>query len=435
MITRKQTTQLWILVFPVIVLLYFDLWLTIRIRYPVGISAADLRIHYLHFSIIFFLWIVVMFTHNIFDLASFKRYTTLVRNILVAMSVNFLIAVVYFYVQPTLILTPRRFLLIDVALSALTILAWNLLLKQLLSRQATENIYLFSQEHELDELEREIRNHAFLGLRIGGHLQTAELAQLDVSQVTSVILSDNLSADPRVIGQFFGLRQKGVLFYNHRDFYESLTRRVYLSRLSELWFLENIHYKEGRVYNVLKRVIDLAAGVVGFLIFVATFPIIAFMIKLGTSGPIFFTQPRVGRKGRPFRIYKYKTMSGGPTDTWTAPNDPRITGVGRFLRKTRLDELPQVINLLRGEVSLVGPRPEQVGIAEQLRQAIPFYDERHIVKPGITGWAQLHTYAASVEETKLKLQYDLYYVKHRSILFDLEIIAKTLYYVFTWSGK
>jgi lipopolysaccharide/colanic/teichoic acid biosynthesis glycosyltransferase len=128
-------------------------------------------------------------------------------------------------------------------------------------------------------------------------------------------------------------------------------------------------------------------------------------------------------------------MSGGATNTWTKVNDPRITKVGKILRKTRIDEWPQFINLILGTMSLVGPRPEQPHIVEDLKKQVPFYDERHLVKPGITGWAQLNIYAGSLEETKLKLQYDLYYIKHRSFLFDLEIILKTVYYIFTWKGR
>ena len=118
-----------------------------------------------------------------------------------------------------------------------------------------------------------------------------------------------------------------------------------------------------------------------------------------------------------------------------AIKDARIIPFGSILRATGLDELPQLLNVLRGEMSLVGPRPEQPHIVEELKQKIPFYDERHLVKPGLTGWAQLNIYAGSVEETKLKLQYDLYYIKHRSFLFDLEIILKTIYYIFTWQGR
>jgi lipopolysaccharide/colanic/teichoic acid biosynthesis glycosyltransferase len=148
-----------------------------------------------------------------------------------------------------------------------------------------------------------------------------------------------------------------------------------------------------------------------------------------------FVQERVGKKGQIFKVYKYRTMSGGATNTWTSVNDPRITPVGKFLRKSRIDEWPQFINLLLGTMSLVGPRPEQPHIVEQMKTQIPFFDERHLVKPGITGWAQLNIYAASVEESRLKLQYDLYYIKNRSFFFDLEIILKTVYYIFTWQGR
>jgi lipopolysaccharide/colanic/teichoic acid biosynthesis glycosyltransferase len=185
------------------------------------------------------------------------------------------------------------------------------------------------------------------------------------------------------------------------------------------------------LYQFIKRLVDVVAAIVGGLLFVVTYPLIALLVKLSSSGPILFQQPRVGKYGKIFTLYKYRTMSGGATDTWTEDGDPRITALGQILRRFRWDELPQVINLLAGDMSLVGPRPEQPHIAEEMRRQIPFYEERHSVKPGVTGWGQLNVYARSVEETKTKLQYDLYYIKHRSLSFDLEIIAKTLYHVLT----
>ena len=185
----------------------------------------------------------------------------------------------------------------------------------------------------------------------------------------------------------------------------------------------------------MKRALDICFGLIGFIFFLASLPFCALLIKLNSSGPILFVQERVGKKGKLFNVYKYRTMSGGAVNTWTSVNDPRITKVGKFLRKSRIDEWPQFINLLLGTMSLAGPRPEQPHIVEDLKKQIPFYDERHLVKPGITGWAQLNIYAGSLEESKLKLQYDLYYIKHRSFLFDLEIILKTIYYIFTWQGR
>ena len=209
-----------------------------------------------------------------------------------------------------------------------------------------------------------------------------------------------------------------------------------MSQINEIWFLENIDYREKRVYNLVKRLVDLLFGLIGFLIFIITLPVLAALIKFTSKGPVFFVQERVGLHGRLFKVFKYRTMNTGtPTNTWTSVNDPRITRFGRFLRQARLDELPQFVNLIMGNMSLVGPRPEQRHIVGELKRVVPFYDERHLVKPGITGWAQLNVYAGTVEETKIKLQYDLYYIKHRSLLFDLEVIIKTVYYIFTWRGR
>jgi lipopolysaccharide/colanic/teichoic acid biosynthesis glycosyltransferase len=210
-----------------------------------------------------------------------------------------------------------------------------------------------------------------------------------------------------------------------------------LSQINELWFLENINYKEKRFHNFVKRILDLVLAAAGFLFFIVSFPFCALLVKLSSKGLIFFVQERVGKNGKLFKVYKYRTMKGGtPTNTWTSVSDPRITKIGRFLRMSRLDELPQFINLLKGNISLVGPRPEQPHLVQNLKGQIPFYDERHLVKPGITGWAQINNiYAGNTEETKLKLQYDLYYIKNRGFLFDLEIILKTIYYIFTWQGR
>jgi lipopolysaccharide/colanic/teichoic acid biosynthesis glycosyltransferase len=177
-------------------------------------------------------------------------------------------------------------------------------------------------------------------------------------------------------------------------------------------------------------------GIILFIVFLITFPLITLLIKLNSPGPVLFRQKRVGRNDKIFTVYKYRTMHiGHDENLWTKVDDKRITSFGKFIRAVRIDEFPQFINLLRGQISVVGPRPEQVGIVEKLKHEIPFYDERHIVKPGLTGWAQLNIYAASLEESKLKLEYDLYYIKNQSLLFDLEIILKTIYHIVMRKGR
>jgi exopolysaccharide biosynthesis polyprenyl glycosylphosphotransferase len=432
--SRRLVSFLFLIV-PDILLLYVGLWLAILFRYHSGLDTSAFHAHVGAFSVIYFFWLVVFFIHGLFELQSLRRYTGLLLNLISAMTVNIVVAITYFYLQPNLILTPRRFLLVDVAIVFVLLLVWHLIIKFLVKDKLAQGVYLFSFNNELGELEHEIKSHEFLGYRVLGHVNEENLKTLQLNRDNAIVLPDILNTRPDVLAYFYRLRVFGASFYNYKDFYELLLRKVYLSEINEMWFLENINYTEKRFYNFFKRLVDIVFGAVGLIVFLVSLPFCAFAIKLSSRGPVIFKQPRVGKLGKVFTVYKYRTMSGGATNTWTQVNDPRITRVGAFMRKSRIDELPQFINLIMGNISLVGPRPEQVHIVEELRKKIPFYDERHLVKPGITGWAQLNIYAGSLEETRLKLQYDLYYIKHRSLLFDLEIILKTLYYIFTWQGR
>ncbi len=431
----KGLIKFWLIFVPVTALFYVGLWLSIIFRYQDTLGHASTAQLLQTFSYIFLLWLVVFFIHGLFEVGVFRRYTGMVFSLASAMAVNVLIAVIYFYFQPNLILTPRRFLLIDVIITFILLLVWYLLMKYFLQNKLVEGIYIFSFDGELWELEKEILAHGYLGYKVLGRLTGGSLGEAKVEKNSIIILPDNLHSTPQVSEQLYRLRTSGVIFYNHKDFYELLLRRIYLSDLNELWFLENIDYQEKRFYNIGKRIVDIALGFIGIFFFLLSYPFCALAIKLNSAGPTLFVQERVGKQGKLFKVYKYRSMSGGSTNTWTQVDDPRITRAGKFLRKSRIDEWPQFINLLLGHISLVGPRPEQPHIVEQLKTQIPFYDERHLVKPGITGWAQLNIYAGSLEESKLKLQYDLYYIKHRSFLFDLEIILKTIYYIFTWQGR
>jgi exopolysaccharide biosynthesis polyprenyl glycosylphosphotransferase len=378
---------------------------------------------------------LVFYIHGLFEIKALRRHAGLFFNLISAMAVNLLIAVIYFYFQPNFILTPRRTLLILAAVVFVLMLLWNLLVKYFIKNRLVEGVYLFSFNNELADLEQAITAHNYLGYKVLGHLNQQSLAQASLDKNSSVILPDNLQANPQIAEQLYQLRTAGVRFYNHKTFYEQLLRRVYLSQINELWFLENINYQEKRFYNLIKMIVDILLGLIGFTVFLISYPFCALAIKLNSPGPVLFSQERTGKNGKVFKVYKYRTMDRADYKTWTSQNDSRITKVGNFLRKSRIDEWPQFINLLFGHISLVGPRPEQPHIVEDLKKQIPFYDERHLVKPGITGWAQLNIYAGSLEESKLKLQYDLYYIKHRSFLFDLEIILKTIYYIFTWQGR
>ena len=436
MANYQKAQSFWLLVLPTIVLFYVALFLGIYFRYPDGLNRAEVLAHVQAFSILYIFWLLIFFSHNLFDFTILRRYTSVFFTLLSAHVIGLIAAIVYFYLQPALILTPRRFLVIDVSISFLLLLLWYLLVKMWLARMPKEPIYLFSFTNDQQQLEKEIIRHGYLGFDFQGYLQEADLNSPQKYARSSIVFPDEILSRPDLLIKFYELRKHRVGFYNQHDFYEQLTRKVDLSLVSEFWFLANVNYQNRRrLYNLVKRGVDVLFGFFMLLVFGLTWPVIALAIKITSAGPLFFLQLRVGQNGELFQMYKYRTMHMGPGNTWTLPNDPRITVVGKFLRRFRLDELPQSFNLLRGNLSLVGPRPEQAQIVEMLKPEIPFYDERHLVKPGLTGWAQLNVYASSLEETKIKLQYDLYYIKHQSILFDLEIILKTAYHVVANKGR
>jgi sugar transferase (PEP-CTERM system associated) len=226
-------------------------------------------------------------------------------------------------------------------------------------------------------------------------------------------------------------RMEGMTITSYLSFWERETRRVNMNALDPSWLIYADGFHFGTATNLaLKRFLDVA---VSLLLLVLTLPLLliaAVAVRLDSKGPIFYRQERVGAAGKPFDMYKFRTMRvdaesvGGPQ--WAALADPRVTRVGAFLRRTRIDELPQILNVLKGEMSFVGPRPERPYFVDHLAEQVPFYLERHRVRPGITGWAQInYPYGASIEDARAKLSYDLYYIKNFSFLFDLLIILST----------
>jgi sugar transferase (PEP-CTERM system associated) len=226
-------------------------------------------------------------------------------------------------------------------------------------------------------------------------------------------------------------RLAGVDVIEYQHFYERETGRVDLDAVNSNWFLFSDGFPSGRLHHFLKRSFDIAISLAALFLFMPLMLLAALAVRLESPGPIFYRQQRVGFNGKPFELMKFRSMTADAekdgVPKWAAAKDSRITAVGAFLRRTRIDEIPQIFAVLRGDMSFVGPRPERPYFVDQLRQKIPFYAERHGVKPGITGWAQLnYSYGASVEDARMKLQYDLYYVKYYGILLDVMILLQTV---------
>lgn len=249
--------------------------------------------------------------------------------------------------------------------------------------------------------------------------------------VASDTVNGNDPTDDALRGRLIDLRLRGVRIYDDSAFWEQHLGRVNLDRIDTLWFLSAEGFGNGPLSRAIKRAVDITASL---LLLALTLPLmmgVGILIKLDSRGPVLYRQQRVGRFGERFTLLKFRSMrvdaesEGAPR--WAAKRDPRITRVGALIRSTRIDELPQLLNVLHGEMSLIGPRPERPHFVAQLSQVIPFYIERNYVKPGITGWAQVNfPYGASIEDAREKLSYDLYYVKNRSTFLDLLILVATI---------
>ncbi len=265
----------------------------------------------------------------------------------------------------------------------------------------------------------------------------------DVLPVARNLMPDEIVVAPDErrgmnLDSLLACKKEGYPILQYLSFLEHEIRRVDIRRIDVGWMLYSDGFYFGVIDNALKRGLDIAVSLLLLVAFTPFLLLAALAIKIGDRGPIFYSQERVTRNDKPFRIYKLRTMridaeKGGAV--WAATKDPRITRVGNFLRQSRIDEMPQLLNVLRGDMSLVGPRPERPGFVDQLAEHLPLYRERHMVKAGLTGWAQInYPYGASIEDARSKLSYDLFYVKNFSILFDLLIILQTLRVVLWPSG-
>ena len=241
--------------------------------------------------------------------------------------------------------------------------------------------------------------------------------------------------------ELVAVRTMGVPIEDCHSFYERLASKIAITDLPPEWIALSEGFRRDRLILAAKRVIDVLVAFLGLILSAPLALVTAIAIKSESSGPVFYRQERVGQDEKRFTLFKFRSMAEGAEDqvgpVWAAENDPRVTRVGAIIRKLRIDEIPQMINVLKGEMSFVGPRPERPYFVEQLKQTIPYYDLRHSVKPGITGWAQIsYQYGDSERDAIEKLQYDLYYIKHMSPVFDLQIIFESIKVIlFGWGAR
>lgn len=253
-----------------------------------------------------------------------------------------------------------------------------------------------------------------------------------------VSLSERRGAFP--LSEVLNCKFSGIEVIDAPSFYEQLTGKLMIENITPSWFIFSDGFRRTGFGRIMKRSADVALSLVGIILVLPLLPFVALGIKVTSPGPILFRQVRVGQGDRPFVLYKFRSMRADAEKAsgavWAQKDDPRVTRFGKFLRTSRLDELPQLYNVLRGDMSLVGPRPERPEFVDKLKEVIPYYSERHFVKPGVTGWAQVkYPYGASVDDAIEKLRYDLYYIKNMSMLLDIIIVLETIKVVLFGRGS
>jgi sugar transferase (PEP-CTERM system associated) len=387
-----------------------------------------------------------------------RNRTELLIRTLRALGMTLLILAVIYTLVPTLIVA-RGVLAPAATLAAAAVIAWRVVFawvtrkvgpreRLLLVGTSPAGLALARELHEREEGVRVIgfvdpegaQNHVAGALPFLGTIEDIP-ALVRARSVDRVVVSLADARGKLPMDKLLEMKLDGVRFDHFASVYEEYTGKIAVENLRPSWLIFSSGFRKSRVLLPTKRAIDLAGGVVGLLLAGPIVLALAAAVKLTSPGPAFYCQSRVGRDGRLFTVRKLRSMcANAERDTgpvWAkAGGDARVTPLGRFMRRTRLDELPQFWNILAGHMSLVGPRPERPEFVQQLTQQIPFYGQRQVIKPGLTGWAQVrYTYGASVEDAIEKLQYDLFYIKHMSIGLDLFIMFETIKTVLLRRGQ
>jgi len=440
-----------------IALLYTSLFLALSIRNQAIINEEIWSNHWPTFSIAFVLWIIVFYITGSYSINNIKNNIKSFIHIGRAMGINILLAVSVFYILPQTQLSPKTILLITGIIYFILLIIWRRIIYNPISAKAFKRrVLVIGNNETVKEITQILDHNPQYGYEMAAVLShnpdeqignlpdyndPEELENIIEKHKISMIVMDKKSrASDKLINNLYQHLDKKLEFTSLSEFYENITERIPLEDINQFWFLENLQEGKKNFYDIVKRTSDIIVSLIGLIIGLFLTPIISFLIILTSGRPIFFTQTRLGKNGKEFRAIKFRTMiiheeKNGPE--MAQQNDSRVTKIGNILRKTRLDEIPQLINVLKGEMSFIGPRPERPEFVKNLEQAIPFYRQRLLVKPGLTGWDQIsgEYHSPSEADSLKKLQYDLYYIKNRSTVLDLGIILKTIRTVLMFAGR
>ena len=425
----------------------FALWLSLYLR---TFAPPEYRIfldHLVPFSFLFAAWVVVFFIAGLYESRSIVlARRTFSTTLLFAQTFNIILAALFFFFIPLFGIAPKTILLVYLLTSFPLILFWRTMLFPWLGLQKPESAIAVGSRPEVQELVDALNHAPHAPAHVAAHLDPGSPTILqDIERTVTehqarfIIADFNDQRVSKVFPDMYNLLSAGVRFFDAMALYEQVFGRIPLSILDDQWIGRNISRYSHTLYDPLKRLMDIAAAIVLGAISLVFYPFLIVAIKLQDGGPVFYSQVRVGKNNHPITMRKFRSMTGADKGNEVLKSKLTVTPVGKVIRRTRIDEIPQLWNVLKGDLSLIGPRPEFPALVEEYNRHIPYYNFRHLVKPGLSGWAQIYHdnhphHETEVEATREKLSYDLYYMKHRSLALDIIIALKTIKKLLTRSG-
>ncbi len=439
----ERTRELLILILGDIALFVSSLWLMLLVRYLEWPTAERVDMHLKPFLLLSGIWLFVFYIAGLYDKHTTFLKSRLFGRIVSTQVINIILAALLFVLIPFNI-APKTNLVIYLVISVSLITWWRLKLFDNFSPKYRHKAILIANGEEAIELVDEVNNndrynYTFVRLideEAAKHTPDFEaklLGLIEKEGIQIIVANPRGEHIERVLPSIFDLAflQFEFIFLDFHKVYEDTFDRVPLSSLRYDWFINHISQSKSLIYDMAKRLIDIVCATALLLPSLLLLPFVAAAIRYEDKGPIFYTTERLGLHNKPIHIFKLRTKNGSDSGDQALKSELVDTRVGAFLRKTRIDELPQLINVVKGDLSFIGPRPEMPALASVYAEKIPYYNTRHFIKPGLSGWAQINNYDAprggvDVERTNSKLSYDLYYLKNRSLLLDVQIALKTI---------
>jgi len=420
---------------------YLALFLTIVFGFWGNFSWQIFWQHLFPFTLLYFFWFILFYIFGLYDLNLIRpKFEFLARTgqcFLVCLGLG----IAFFYIIPFFGITPKVNLLINIVIFAVLISIWRRCFYYIFSSFYIKNIAFLGKNPLVKTLAKEIESNPHFGYKVVKFIDPKKpfFPQLKGKKIDSLIIAKDITSQPKLIKELYKCLPLKINLMELSQAYELLLHKIPIGFLNQSWFLRNLREDEKKIYDNIKRIEDIVLAIIIIILTLPLWLIFSILIKLEDKGPVFYKQERVGKNKKTFLLWKFRSMKpnsekkGKPR--WAEKDDPRVTKTGRFLRRSHLDEIPQMLNILKGDISLVGPRPERPEFVRKLEKEIPHYHLRHIIKPGFTGWAQIKfRYARSVMDSLEKFQYDLYYIKNRSLFLDLGILLKTFQLFFKNPG-